>query len=61
MHGTRDCLIKSAYSRQLYDNTGEPKQLWLIEGADHSNMADVGGEEYYERIVQFFREAMETA
>jgi alpha-beta hydrolase superfamily lysophospholipase len=58
LHGTLDCLIRSSYSEQLYRNTGEPKELWLIEGADHSNMAEVGGEEYYERIVRFFDDAL---
>jgi alpha-beta hydrolase superfamily lysophospholipase len=58
LHGTEDRLIKSSYSQQLYENTGEPKELWLIKEADHSNMAEVGGEEYYERIIGFFDKAM---
>jgi hypothetical protein len=57
LHGTEDRLIKYAYSEQLYMNANEPKQLWLIRGADHSNMAEIGGEEYYERILEFFERA----
>jgi alpha-beta hydrolase superfamily lysophospholipase len=58
LHGTKDRLIKCSYSEQLYANTGEPKELWLIDGADHSNMAEVGGEEYYTRILDFFDRAI---
>ena len=54
IHGTEDRLIKYSYSQLLFENANEPKELWLIQGADHSNMADVGGEEYYRRILDFF-------
>ncbi len=60
LHGTEDRLIKSSYSQQLFENTGDPKELWLIEGADHSNMAEVGGEEYYRRILAFFDNAIQA-
>ena len=58
LHGTEDRLIRCSYSQQLFENTGEPKELWLIKGADHSNMAEVGGEEYYRRILGFIDGAM---
>ena len=58
MHGTEDPLIRCSYSEQLYANTGDPKELWLIEGADHSNMAEVGGEDYYRRIIEFYDRAL---
>ncbi len=58
LHGTEDRLIKSSYSQQLYESAGDPKELWLIENANHSNMAEVGGEEYYKRILDFFASVM---
>lgn len=58
LHGTKDRLINRSYSEELYRNTGQPKELWLIEGADHSNMAEIGGEEYYRRILAFFDQAL---
>lgn len=59
LHGTEDRLIKCSYSQQLFKGTSEPKELWLIQGADHSNMAEVGGEEYYRRILGFFDKAIQ--
>jgi fermentation-respiration switch protein FrsA (DUF1100 family) len=58
VHGTDDRLIKCEYSKQLFEATNEPKELWLIPGADHSNMAEIGGEEYYVRIIGFFERAL---
>jgi len=58
LHGTADDRIKYIYSETVYAQANEPKELWLIRGASHSNMADVGGEEYYRRIITFFDHAL---
>jgi hypothetical protein len=58
LHGTKDKLIKFSYSQQLYESANHPKTLWLIPGADHNNMAEVGGEEYYGRILTFLDDAL---
>ncbi len=54
MHGTADNLIKHVYTERVFANANEPKELWLIDGARHNNMAEVGGGEYFRRIVEFF-------
>jgi uncharacterized protein len=54
MHGTADTLIASRYSEMVFTNANEPKELWLIAGAKHNDMADVGGEEYRRRVLGFF-------
>lgn len=53
LHGTADDLIASRYSELVFANANPPKELWLIEGAKHNDMAEVGGEEYTRRILQF--------
>ncbi len=58
LHGTADDRIRYTYSEQVFERAHEPKQLWLIEGASHSNMAAVGGEEYFRRIVEFFERTL---
>jgi hypothetical protein len=58
LHGTKDRLIKCSYSEQLYEAANEPKQLWLVQGAEHSDMAEVGGEEYYRMILGFLEGAL---
>jgi fermentation-respiration switch protein FrsA (DUF1100 family) len=54
LHGTADNLIKSSYSEMVFRNANEPKELWLLQGAKHSDMAEVGGKEYVDRIAGFF-------
>ena len=56
VHGKNDLFIKSDYSKLLYDAANEPKQLLLIEGADHNNVWDIGGEKYENSIASFFEE-----
>ena len=55
-HGTADELIKPVYSEAVWARANEPKQLWLLNGAKHSDMVEVGGEEYRQRVVEFFEE-----
>jgi uncharacterized protein len=54
LHGTADQNIRVASSKMLYNAANDPKELWLIPGATHSNVAEVGGESYGGRIVEFF-------
>lgn len=54
LHGTADNLIKHEYSELLFKNANAPKELWLIPGARHNDMAEIGGNDYYKRIVEFF-------
>ncbi len=55
LHGTADSLINYQYSELLYKNSSPPKELWLINGAKHHDMAEIGGAEYNGRIVGFFK------
>lgn len=54
LHGTEDNLIKYNYSEKVYIAANEPKELWLVPGARHHDMMEVGGEEYTRRITEFF-------
>ena len=58
LHGTADNLIKSRYSEMVFAGANEPKELWMIPGARHNDMADVGGEEYWRRVLGFFQNAL---
>ncbi len=56
VHGKNDSFIKSNYSKLLYDAANEPKQLLLIDGAEHTNVWEIGGQIYENSITTFFRE-----
>ncbi len=54
IHGTADTLIDFRYSVNVYEQAREPKELWLIPGARHNDIIEVGGEEYRRRVLEFF-------
>ncbi|MGH2567572.1 MAG: alpha/beta hydrolase [Bacteroidota bacterium] len=54
IHGTEDELIRVDYSRTLYEQATGPKDLLLIEGANHNDVWEVGGAEYERAIGDFF-------
>lgn len=53
-HGSMDSLIKVDYARMLFDAAPEPKQLVLVENANHSDVWEVGGEKYAQQLEEFF-------
>lgn len=59
LHGTEDNLIKYNYSEKVYNAANEPRELWLIPGARHHDMMEVGGEEYTRRVTEFFERHLE--
>jgi dipeptidyl aminopeptidase/acylaminoacyl peptidase len=52
--GTRDTEVPQALVRRLYAAAGEPKSLWIVEGADHGDYAAVAGVAYARRLTDFF-------
>jgi pimeloyl-ACP methyl ester carboxylesterase len=56
LHGTVDELIKPVYSEAVWAQANDPKELWLLPGARHSDMVEVGGDEYRRRVMGFLEE-----
>jgi hypothetical protein len=55
IHGMEDKLIHYEYSKTLYHHANEPKDLFLIPGANHTDIWEVAGPAYEDKIVGFFR------
>ena len=55
LHGDRDSMIPFELGRAVYDAANEPKQFVTVPGADHNNLPAVGGESYYQALLQFAR------
>lgn len=54
IHGIEDRFIKYQYTQELFIAANEPKEVWFVAGANHSDVQDVGGREYEDRIAAFF-------
>ena len=55
IYGTKDHLINYQYSLLLHEYAHEPKELFAVEGASHSDIWDIAGKEYERRLVDFFK------
>jgi len=52
--GEGDELIPADNGRKLFAAAGEPKELWIIPGADHGGTLAVAGRAYEKRVGEFF-------
>lgn len=56
--GAADQHTTAAESRRLYEAAGGPKELWVVEGAAHTDLHAAAGREYEQRILAFFADKL---
>ena len=52
--GTRDRTIPCRHAEQIYRAAAGPKDLWIVDGAEHASALGHAPEEYENRVIQFF-------
>ncbi len=57
LHGDRDSMIPFELGRAVFDAANEPKEFMTVHGADHNDLHLIGGETYYQALLQFARNA----
>ena len=55
----QDRLVSWRQSVHLYESAGEPKELFVVEGAEHGEARAVGGEAYEQRVMAFLERYLE--
>lgn len=53
--GTTDHTVPIAMGHELHAAAREPKELFVVEGADHGQYDAVAGQAYRDRLVAFFQ------
>lgn len=53
IHGTRDATIPYALGQKLFAAANQPKVFLTIEGGNHSNLQDIGKEDYQKALTEF--------
>jgi uncharacterized protein len=56
--GARDRHTTPADTRRLYDAARPPKELWMIDDADHGDFLSAGGKVYERRVLAFLAAAL---
>lgn len=54
IHGDRDSTIPLEHSQRLFELAGEPKQLWIVHGAEH--VEALGEHAVQQRLARFLHE-----
>ncbi len=57
VHGSDDQGVPPSQARALFEAAGQPKELWVVEGAEHASSFYRQPEEYMRRMIRFFNEA----
>lgn len=55
VHGTKDQLIATVHSEQIYGALGGDKEIWFVEGARHARSVRYSRNEYSARLRNFFK------
>lgn len=58
IYGTEDAKIRHEYSLQLYESANEPKGLFPVKDAAHTNAWDIAGKAYEDKLVDFFTRSL---
>jgi fermentation-respiration switch protein FrsA (DUF1100 family) len=53
IHGAQDSVINVVHGRKLFAAANEPKQALWVEGANHNDVAFVGGDRYSDSLKAF--------
>lgn len=56
IHGSTDTVVPAEHARQLHAAAGEPRTLWIVEGAEHCGAYFADRVEYCRRVVGFFEQ-----
>lgn len=51
--GTRDRTIPCRHAKDIYQRASGPKELWIVEGAEHASGLGRAPAEYENRVVEF--------
>lgn len=53
IHGTADTTIPIWHGKKLYDLAREPKFFYSVENANHNDLVEIAGEQYWKTIIEF--------
>lgn len=54
IHGALDRAVRPKDAYALFEHAKEPKELWIVEGAQHCGAYNTAKDEYEQRVISFF-------
>jgi len=59
IHGANDPYTSTEEVRALFAAAGEPKEIWVVRGANHRDVDEVEPEAYKDKVMTFFARWLE--
>jgi dipeptidyl aminopeptidase/acylaminoacyl peptidase len=59
IQGANDEMAPASQARENFALAGEPKELWIVDGAGHRGLRQAAGAEYDGRILAFLKKHLE--
>lgn len=56
IHGDLDVTVPIQLGQQVFEAAHHPKEFYIVDGADHNDLYQVGGREYFERFQRFVQD-----
>ncbi len=56
IHGDRDATVPVQLGQEVFQAARPPKEFYIVGGADHNDLYQVGGREYFERLRRFVKD-----
>jgi pimeloyl-ACP methyl ester carboxylesterase len=60
IHGPHDPYIPTSEAQRLFDAAGQPKELWILPEAGHTQALELRPAEYETRVIAFFDRWLST-
>ncbi|MFQ5865076.1 MAG: alpha/beta hydrolase [bacterium] len=60
LHGTSDRTVPFKLGRRLHEAANNPKEFYQIQGADHNDTYIVGGQPYFNQLLEFSRQTLRS-
>jgi fermentation-respiration switch protein FrsA (DUF1100 family) len=60
MSGTDDRHTTAEETHAMFEAANEPKEFWMVEGADHEDLYDFSPDDYRPRLLSFFERHLQT-
>lgn len=60
IHGDQDDLVPTSMADEIYDVTTSEKELWIVEGAGHTEAYTIAEEEYKEKLKKFLANSIQN-
>lgn len=58
--GEKDRHTLSEESQRLFDAANQPKEMWIVPGAEHGDLQKIAARDYQEKVLKFFAETLKT-